>query len=601
MPRSAFIAAALWTVLLMPAMGGRAQGRYPLEVVRTDKDTQAAPLPFALRSVFSDSAQCRDYVDGLVPRLRSMGHMAASVDSFAAGRDSARVWVHAGPVFLWNAFRVQPQDMALLESSGWRSLPKKGERVDLEALEGRFGSVVSHLANNGHPFASLRLDSIATSEGGMVARLAIDRGPLYRIDSISVDGGLRISRNFLHRYLDIPPGGVYRRDRLDRVGERLMELPWLRELRPWDMTLLGSGSTLNLHLEPQRNSQVNLLVGLLPDNSQIGGRLLLTGEANVRLRNAFGAGEGVFAEWQQIQVRSPRLRLAYDQPYVFGSPLGLDFAFDLFRKDSTFVNLNARIGVQYLVTSRQRGVVFFQPFVTNLLDVDTATVKAMRRLPSYADASASNLGVDYRYNGTDYIYNPRRGAEFELLLTGGWRTVRENPAIVALKTDASGQPFDFSSLYDTVAVRSALFRLRAGLAKYTQLSDRSTLKTALRAGWVLPGRRAYRNEVYQIGGYCLLRGFDEESIFATGFWVGTLEYRYLLGRNSFLFGFTDLGKAVDRSGGGALGGFYAGAGMGLSLETRAGIFNLAYAVGKREGLPLDLRQSKIHFGLVGLF
>jgi hypothetical protein len=42
-------------------------------------------------------------------------------------------------------------------------------------------------------------------------------------------------------------------------------------------------------------------------------------------------------------------------------------------------------------------------------------------------------------------------------------------------------------------------------------------------------------------------------------------------------------------------------GLGLRLETRAGLLDIAYAVGKRDGQPLDLRQSKIHFGIVSLF
>jgi hypothetical protein len=87
----------------------------------------------------------------------------------------------------------------------------------------------------------------------------------------------------------------------------------------------------------------------------------------------------------------------------------------------------------------------------------------------------------------------------------------------------------------------------------------------------------------------------------TGFGVGTLEYRYLLGRNSFLYAFTDLGWAEDRSSGPVARHFYAGAGVGMSFETRAGLFNLAYAAGKRDDLPFDIRQSKIHFGLVSLF
>jgi hypothetical protein len=42
-------------------------------------------------------------------------------------------------------------------------------------------------------------------------------------------------------------------------------------------------------------------------------------------------------------------------------------------------------------------------------------------------------------------------------------------------------------------------------------------------------------------------------------------------------------------------------GMGMAFETKTGIFNISYAVGKRNDVKLDLRQSKIHLGFVSIF
>ena len=46
---------------------------------------------------------------------------------------------------------------------------------------------------------------------------------------------------------------------------------------------------------------------------------------------------------------------------------------------------------------------------------------------------------------------------------------------------------------------------------------------------------------------------------------------------------------------------YFGTGLGLAFDTKAGIFNLAWAIGKRNDTELNLRQSKIHFGFVNYF
>ena len=45
-----------------------------------------------------------------------------------------------------------------------------------------------------------------------------------------------------------------------------------------------------------------------------------------------------------------------------------------------------------------------------------------------------------------------------------------------------------------------------------------------------------------------------------------------------------------------------GAGLGLALDSKAGIFLLSYALGKRTPkTPIQLRNAKIHFGYQNYF
>ena len=120
------------------------------------------------------------------------------------------------------------------------------------------------------------------------------------------------------------------------------------------------------------------------------------------------------------------------------------------------------------------------------------------------------------------------------------------------------------------------------------------------AGW-FQSPNTFRNELFQIGGYKLLRGFDEESIFSSAFGVGTVEYRYLLGQNSFLSAFMDYGLSTNNSLEVKANNNFLGAGVGMAFETKAGIFNITYAAGKRDDEKFNLRQSKIHLGYVNYF
>ena len=86
----------------------------------------------------------------------------------------------------------------------------------------------------------------------------------------------------MERYLGIPEGSIYKKDRLLMISRRIQELPFVQEERTWSVNMLGTGSVLNLYLKPKRSSQVDVLVGLLPNNDQLqSGKLLVTGEATV--------------------------------------------------------------------------------------------------------------------------------------------------------------------------------------------------------------------------------------------------------------------------------------------------------------------------------
>jgi outer membrane translocation and assembly module TamA len=379
-----------------------------------------------------------------------------------------------------------------------------------------------------------------------------------------------------------------------------MELPFLKESRPWNMTMVGTGSVVNLYLDTRRSSQVNAIVGFLPANQTLGGKMLITGEANLNLKNAFGGGETLGLNWQQLQIQSPRLNVVFQQPYMFRSRFGFDFNFDLFKKDSSFLNINLILGLQYMVSQRQQGKLFFQSFRTNLITVDTNAIKSTKALPQFLDVSTQNLGLDYSFNNTDYRLNPRKGNEWYIVVSGGLRKIRENNTILGLTTDATGKPYDFSKLYDTLKLQTYMFRMKLAGAHYFRTGKQSTIRTAISGGW-LQTENPFRNELFQIGGYKLLRGFDEESIYASQYAVGTVEYRYLIGVNAYLFAFADGGWARDKSFGTAISHTYFGTGFGLALETKAGILNLSYAVGKRDDQNFSLRQSKIHFGFVSIF
>jgi len=98
-----------------------------------------------------------------------------------------------------------------------------------------------------------------------------------------------------------------------------------------------------------------------------------------------------------------------------------------------------------------------------------------------------------------------------------------------------------------------------------------------------------------------LRGFDEESIYASSFSILTLEYRFILEQNSYLYVFGDGAWYENNEVSRYIQDTPFGFGAGISFETKAGIFSINYALGKQFSNPIELRSGKIHFGIVNYF
>lgn len=547
-----------------------------------------------IKTQFSNPTAALEYVQQLPIVLQAKGFLSASIDSLTKDLSSITIQLYLGKQYRWKQLYVANKDWPLINQIGFKKSDFNAQPFNQQQVVLLQEKLLDYFDNNGYPFAKIKFDSVEIIENEVTATLKITTEILYKLDSIRLYGNAKISKDFLYRYLNMEEKSLYSITKLQAINQRLLELPYLQQIQPWRLNMLGKSYLLDLFLDGKRSNQIDAIVGFLPANQQLGGKLLFTVDAKINLQNAFATGENIALNWQQIQPKSPRLNFIFQRPYIFKSQFGLDFAFDLFKRDSSFLNINTSIGVQYVISAKQKSKILIQSNRTNLLDVDTLTVKLTKRLPDIIDVSVNSIAVEYELGNTNYKFNPQKGNELKFLVAAGNKKIRKNNSIAQIRDPN----FNYNKLYDSINNNTYQLRIKLNAAQYFSLSKLSVIKTALQAGLV-QSPTIFRNEMFQIGGYKLLRGFDEESIFTNQYAVATIEYRYLLGINSFFSGFTDIGYTTNTIT--AKNYSYVGVGVGLAFETKQGIFNINYAAGKRNDLPLSLRQSKIHIGFVSLF
>jgi hemolysin activation/secretion protein len=190
-------------------------------------------------------------------------------------------------------------------------------------------------------------------------------------------------------------------------------------------------------------------------------------------------------------------------------------------------------------------------------------------------------GAKGRWSNLDYKLNPRKGYEIELEASSGRRNVSYQDEA------AAAQSF-------------AIFRYRWAISGFIPTWKAQTIKLGgLGQGILSPSLESA--ELLRFGGLRTMRGIDEESINATQYLVGTMEYRWLFDRNSALYAFVDQGWYERQSADVRAADWPRAFGAGVNLETKSGIFTFNYSLGQQQGNPVQIRSAKISFGFRNTF
>jgi outer membrane protein assembly factor BamA len=532
-------------------------------------------------------------------QLMANGYLAVSLDSVIQTDTTAKLYYYLGKKYTWAKLNYSINDAALLANLGFNKTRFTNTQVQPKQIAALAEKIISYYENNGYPFASVKLDSISQNEnGGIAANLLINKNTFIAIDSIDIQGDAQIGYSFISKHLGIAQGDIYNEQILKSISNKLKELPYLQEERPWRMSFGITKSILTLYLKTKNANSADIILGLLPNNSSVGGRFLLTGDVKLALVNAFNAGEKVVLNWQNLQYKSPRLLLETSLPYFLGSVLGVGGKFNYVKNDTSFSTVLGELSVQYLLKGSQSFKAYYQYNSANLITVDTNSVKLTRKLPSALDFSNNAFGMAYTLDKTDFILNPHKGVQLSVNGNIAIRNIIKNTFIENLYDASTGGNFNY--LYNTLALRSNRFTLLPSANFYIPVSKVITTKLAYNGG-IMFNPTLFKNEVFQIGGFRLLRGYDEASIFTNNYHVATLEPRYKLNTLSYLFAFVDVAAIKSPFIDNSQQKYGWGSGAGIVLEVRNGLFNILYAVGNGLGTGAKFNNSKIHFGYSNRF
>jgi outer membrane protein assembly factor BamA len=519
---------------------------------------------------------------GLMDNFYSNGFPEASY-ILSATDSNCKFTVYPGKQYKWVSLDKGNLPAEILDRLKFDSDAFNDRIFDFRKLTEFFQKVISWSENNGYPFGSVRIKRIRILDQGIEASLDYNPGPLIEFDTISVTGTNKIKKKFLYAYLQIWPGHVYDKSKVKIIPGLINILPGLESgLEPEEYFSNGKCS-IRLSLKDKNASSFNGYIGFMP-NEVTPGKILLTGQINLRLNNLFKSGKSFGLNWDRPNLLSQSLNIRYYHPCLFNSLLNGSVQGIIFKQDTTFINEGLTLGLDVRKADLGKIGMEINYFSSRVLQ---------KEIPVNTDNSnLANLNIIYY--GLSYINSHLDNPDFPL---SGWETS------ISLKTGIKRtEPFVAADSTGTEAtpLNTMQIRILAAFTKYTKINNTSTVLARLNSG-IINDKNIFLNDMYRLGGLASIRGFNENYFYSSKYLYGNIEYRLLIEKKSYLLFFTDLGLIYNDFNHPAELNYPVSAGGGFSLGTPLGNLEILIGMGKDNNQPFGLRYSKFHIGYSSRF
>jgi outer membrane protein assembly factor BamA len=516
-------------------------------------------------SIFKNKELASKYLSDLQNTFIEKGYYLFSIEINDESDLYRKVILYSGPLFQEAKLELDSSERKFLRKNGFTQesikLTKNGLKNYLKILSEIY-------LNNGYPFAKLQIsDCKFETPTKLTGKLSVTRGEKYFWGNILIKGDSSISTSLIYNLSGIKSGKSYNEGLLKEMEKEISFLSFIDQFRKPDLLFYDRKADIYLYLKSKPVSSINGALGLQPNPASQ--RMAFTGQLQLKLQNVLKKAEIFEMNWRSIQPGTQNLFIQSNIPYLFKTRFGLDGRFNLYKRDSSFLEIKSTIGLTYLLRNNFTLKGFYSFWSNSVLSSNSMA-------SNYSSTVLNSYGISINRKKLDYAPNPRKGSFLFVELALGNRKVRTQEKS---ELSAKGQ---------------------LTIEKYYPLAKRHVLKIAANWDWIY-NDTTYANERIRFGGLNSLRGFNEEELFATSYLSGQVEYRFLLDKNSTIFTFYNQAIYEDNSNMNYKQDTPIGFGIGLSFGTKLGIFSVTYALGKQLSNPFQFNNGKIHIGYISFF
>ena len=436
--------------------------------------------------------------------------------------------------------------------------------INMIDVPNAMNSIVEQFEIDGKSFTEVSLKNIHQKNNELIAELNINSTKPRSIDKIIIKGYEKFPASFIKHNLNLKTETVFNTQKLKNASDAMQSIPFVSEIKSPEVLFTKDSTTIYLYLQKAKANRFDGLIGFASNEE---GKLKFNGYLDLVLNNVLNKGEVISIQWKSNGDERVLFDLAFTAPYIFKSPITPSINFNIYKQDSTFLNIHTKIDLAYTLNQFSELAAKFESETSN----DLISENTQNSIEEYKSAF---FGASYTYRKPDPDKPFQNKFYFNVNALWGNRTLSEN------SEKANQQKYNLQAHY------------------IWSINQKSNIFIQNTSGMLISDT-LFSNELFRVGGATSIRGFDQESIFASAYSILNLEYRYHLAQRSYMYSITDFAYVQNDiiNDNAQLFGF----GVGYVFNTKSGAIDISYALGKQSDLPVDFQNSKFHIRLIQFF
>lgn len=560
------LSVALINVLLSFALNAQVVGVLLLDDQKQQETCFRSSVSLDTVSIYRNFSRC-------ISTFHQQGFLEARIDSLSIEDSKTYAFGFLGNKYQWATISTDSLSNSWFQLAGINTSSQFHQPVSSESLGALASKTIGHLEDKGYPFASIQFSNINITENRFFADIKVNPGPLILLDTLYLLGDVRVSRRFIESYLGFEKGAMYRESEIANYDNKLRTLPFADVIKPLEVEFTPGRARVYTYIANQRANRFSGWLGFTTNPNQTP-RLRLSGDVELVLSNVFSLGEVNSLQWQAFEQGTQRLKLSSAWPYLFGKRVGVNSQFNLYRRDSSYININPKFDIRFPFSFWEAG------FGIDLRASNTISTEDGMGSTSTLLYTVS-LGVGQPLQQA----LPTRGFWAFTAFGVGHRNKEETnnqSDYASVVGEVSGQLVGYYPVHGSLMV--AKVKMNGRLLAHINSAESAMF---------------FENEIYRIGGFDSLRGFNQESILTPAYVISTAEMQLRVAGaiNTYLFfdyGLVKVSGTPDLQ-------VPFGTGFGIQIASAGGLVNISYALGNGMGETMKLSNAKIHLGFTASF